>query len=81
MTNISLSTEMVFDTLTWGNQSNLWEKSISMDFWELQWLLQRQKKKINPELNLLISFHDYCSQTENVIKTHTVLVHLPQNEH
>lgn len=38
-------------------------------------------KKINPELNLLISFHDYCSQTENVIKTHTVLVHLPQNEH
>lgn len=38
-------------------------------------------KKNQSELNLLISFHDYCSQMENAIKTNAILVHFPQNEH
>lgn len=38
-------------------------------------------KKINPDLNLLISSNDYCSPVGNTIKTNAILVRFPQNKH
>lgn len=54
-------------------------KSLPVGSLKLQWLLRRQENQ--SELNLLISFHDYSPQMENVIKTNVIIVHFPRNEH
>ena len=79
--NIALTTENVFDTLTWAKTKQPLEKKPT--FYRLLEVavVATKTRKINPELNLLISFHDYRSQIENAIKTNAALVHFPHNEH
>lgn len=59
--------------------NSLWRKP----FTEVSWSCRGcyKDKEINPELNLLISFHDYCSQKEETIKTNACISSFPQNEH
>lgn len=78
--NITPSTEVLFDTLTCETQDHLLKtnkqtKNLFTGFLKWQWLLPRQENQ--SELNLLISFHDYCSQMENLIKTNAIFVHFP----